>query len=278
MSLKKTSGDVARIAPSGDYNVEVSHVGKEYRMPTGCRKIIEDVTFSLAEGQFVGLVGPTGCGKTTLLKIIAGFEVASAGVVSVGGKPVRRPGPDRGFVFQQPNLFPWLSVFDNVAFSIKHGRDLVRPVPRDALKSRVEEYLTAVGLGPARDLRPHQISGGMKARAALARVFATGAPILLLDEPFAALDALTRSAMHKLLLELRNRGVLRTAILITHDVEEAIVLSDRILVMGGRPGRIVGKVDIPFSVERDYGEIATSAEVVSMKAEVLKYLSPFLEE
>lgn len=278
MSLRKTSGAGDRIAPSGDYNVEVSHVGKEYRMPGGRRKIIEDVTFSLAEGQFVGLVGPTGCGKTTLLKIIAGFEVASAGVVSVGGKPVRKPGPDRGFVFQQPNLFPWLSVFDNVAFSIRHGRDLVRPVPRDALKSRVEEYLTAVGLGPARDLRPHEISGGMKARAALARVFATGTPILLLDEPFAALDALTRSAMHKLLLELRTRGILRTAILITHDVEEAIVLSDHILVMGGRPGRIVGKVEIPFSVERDYGEISTSAEVVSLKAEVLKYLSPFLEE
>lgn len=264
------------MATCDNLKIDVQHISKYYATSNGTTNVLNDVSLQVADGAFVGLVGPTGCGKTTLLKIIAGFEQSTSGSVLVDGKLTTSIAPDRGFVFQQPNLFPWLTVFDNVAFSVRHGRNLYRPVSRRAVGQVVNEYLNAVGLVECADRFPYQISGGMKARTALARVLVAGTPILLMDEPFAALDAFTRGAMQKLILELRERNICRTVILITHDVEEATVLCDEIAIMAATPGRIVGSVTVPFDDNRSYEDVLLSPELLSVKRSVLDRLSPYL--
>jgi NitT/TauT family transport system ATP-binding protein len=225
----------------------------------------------------VSIVGPTGCGKTTLLNIIAGFLRPTTGTVRIEGRPIAGPGPDRGFVFQQANLYPWLTVRDNVAFGLQHGRRLRVPVSRKKdVEDRVHGYLTRVGLEYASDLFPYQISGGMKARAALGRVLISDPQILLMDEPFSALDALTRASMHKLLLELLRGEGKRTIVLITHDVEEAILLSDRVFVMSIAPATVAREFLVDFGPERDYDRLLGSPRLTSLKVEILQTLRPYL--
>jgi taurine transport system ATP-binding protein len=197
----------------------------------------------VAAGEFLALVGPSGCGKTTLLQLLAGFLTPSAGSVLVGGVEVRAPGPDRGVVFQQPNLYPWLSVRENVALGPRLGG--ARKAARWAI---ADEQLARVGLADFGAAKPYELSGGMQQRAQIARVLANDPGIMLLDEPFGALDALTRerlqAELHRVWL-----GAGKTALFITHSVEEAVFLGTRVLVMSPRPGRIVFDEPVPFGAD-----------------------------
>ncbi|GAA3242881.1 ABC transporter ATP-binding protein [Actinocorallia longicatena] len=198
---------------------------------------LSGIDASFAPGAFVTLVGPSGCGKSTLLRLVAGFAAPTGGTVSTGGSPVRGPGPDRGVVFQQPRLFPWMSVRGNVEFGPR-----MAGLGKAARRARADELLELVGLGDAAGRRPYELSGGMQQRAAIARALAPDPSILLMDEPFAALDALTRERLQE---ELRRiwQTTGKTVLFVTHSVDEAVYLGTRIVVLSKRPGRIV--LDVP---------------------------------
>ena len=196
---------------------------------------VDDVTFQIGRGQFVCLVGPSGCGKSTLLKLIAGLMLPSAGTLEVEGKSVTRPGPERGMVFQQDSVFPWMRVIDNVEYGLK-----CRGIGRAERRRSAEFYLERVGLSHVAKAWPRELSGGMLKRVAVATVFANGANVLLLDEPFGAVDYVTKRHLHDVLLALWSEAgssERRTVVFVTHDVDEALILSDRILVM--HSGRFV---------------------------------------
>ena len=203
---------------------------------------IDEASLSFAEGEFVALLGPSGCGKTTLLRIIAGLIPKTAGSVRIRGEEVTEPHPDFGFVFQTPNLMPWRNVLDNVLFpmEILGKRD-------GAARARAFELLEMVGLKGFHDVRPHQLSGGMQQRAALCRALVHQPTLLLMDEPFGALDELTRMEMNDLLLDIRTRTK-ATVVFVTHSIAEAVYLSDQVLVFSKRPARIAERiaVDLPY--------------------------------
>ncbi len=203
---------------------------------------IDEASLSFEEGEFVSLLGPSGCGKTTVLRIIAGLIPKTAGSVRIRGEEVTGPHPDFGFVFQSPNLMPWRSVLDNVMFPMEiiGKRD-------GAARTRAFELLEMVGLKGFHDLRPHQLSGGMRQRAALCRALVHQPTLLLMDEPFGALDELTRMEMNDLLLNIRARTK-ATVVFVTHSIAEAVYLSDQVLVFSKRPARIAERIaiDLPY--------------------------------
>jgi ABC-type nitrate/sulfonate/bicarbonate transport system ATPase subunit len=211
---------------------------------------LDGIDLEIGDDEFLTVLGPSGCGKTTLLNIVASFETATGGEVRVDGEPVRKPGPDRGVVFQEYALFPWLTVQQNVEFGLRE-----RGTPRSERKERVRRQIASVGLSGFERRYPHELSGGMRQRVALARVLVNDPKILLMDEPFAALDAQTRSMMQQELLGVWS-AERRTAIFITHNIEEAVLLGDRVVVMTARPGRIKEIVAIELPRPRD----VTSAE------------------
>jgi NitT/TauT family transport system ATP-binding protein len=205
-------------------------------------KVLEDIRITAGTGELICILGPSGCGKSTLLKVLSGFLEPSAGEVRLNGSPVSRPGPDRCVVFQEDALFPWLTVSENIAFGLK-GK--VRD--RRSVQREVDRFLFLVGLTPYRDFLPREISGGMKQRVALARVLILQPRVLLMDEPFASLDAQAREEMQNLLLSLWEQ-LSHTILFVTHDVMEAVTLADRILVMDKNPGRI--RADISVALKR----------------------------
>ncbi|MFH1154797.1 MAG: ABC transporter ATP-binding protein [Pseudomonadota bacterium] len=209
----------------------VEMLSKGFRVNGHWSQVLQAISFEVAEGEIVALLGPSGCGKTTLLNIVAGFLPQDRGRVLVKGQAVAGPGPDRGVVFQEDALFSWLTVAENVDLGLK--RSLGKAVRHD----RVKRMLDMVELGDYAGYLPRDISGGMKQRVALARVLVLQPMALLMDEPFAALDAQTRSQMHKLVLSLQNR-LQQSVLLVTHDPEEAVKLADRVLVMEKAPGRL----------------------------------------
>ena len=210
----------------------ISRVSKRFELAGDTIEALSPIELSIARGQFVCLIGASGCGKSTLLRIVAGFETASAGEVRVAGKPVTGPGPDRGMVFQDYGLFPWMTVQQNIGFGPTQ-----RGLPRPEVRDIAQRYAAMVGLTRFADRYPHQLSGGMKQRVAIARVLANEAGVLLMDEPFGALDALTRAKLQEELLEIwRRTGT--TIVFVTHSVEEAVLLGDRVIVMSAAPGRI----------------------------------------
>ncbi len=231
--------------------VEVDRVSKQYG-DAGDRDpvlALDDVSFALAEGEFVSLLGPSGCGKTTLLYIIGGFEQATRGHVRVDGRPVQGPGADRGMVFQDYALFPWKTLLQNVMFGLE-----LRGRPRAEAEATARDYITLVGLEGFEHRFPHELSGGMRQRCALARSVANNPEVLLMDEPLAAIDALTRNALQEEILKVcagRGDRSRKTVVYVTHSIEEAVFLSDRILLMTPRPGRILSAVDVPFGPARD---------------------------
>ena len=201
---------------------------------------LDDVSFQVGRGQFVCLVGPSGCGKSTLLKLIAGLMLPSAGLLEVEGESVTRPGPERGMVFQQDSVFPWLRVIDNVEYGLK-----CRGIGRAERRKSAEFYLERVGLSHVAKAWPRELSGGMLKRVAVATVFANGANVLLLDEPFGAVDYVTKRNLHDVLLALwteAGSNERRTVVFVTHDVDEALILADRILVM--HSGQIVDDLNV----------------------------------
>ncbi len=219
----------------------VSFAGVSVSYGTGASAVhaLERADLDFAEGSFVCIVGPSGCGKTTLMQTLAGFLAPTAGTVSLEGRPVDGPGPERGVVFQQPALFPWMTVASNAGFGPRMRRD-----PRTAV--RVEDWLRTVGLWEFRDRYPYELSGGMQQRLAIARALCNEPKILLMDEPFGALDALTRERMQEELHSVWRRTGM-TVVFITHSVEEAVYLGTEVIVMSPRPGRIVERIPVPFA-------------------------------
>ncbi|MDD9206572.1 ABC transporter ATP-binding protein, partial [Georgenia sp. 10Sc9-8] len=214
---------------------------------------VADTTLTIDAGQFVCVVGPSGCGKTTLLKVLAGFIRPTGGVATVDGAAITAPSHERGVVFQHPNLFPWLTVRKNVELGMKF-----RGVGARTRAARSEEFLDLVGLEGFRDHRPYELSGGMQQRAQIARVLANDPSIILMDEPFGALDALTRSQMQNDLLRIA-REQKKTIFFITHSVDEAIFLADRVVVMSPRPGRVV--LDTPIDISAQHGRMLEGEEL-----------------
>jgi NitT/TauT family transport system ATP-binding protein len=210
--------------------LDINGVSKVFKVNNDSVEALRDAHLQIDKGEFVCLIGASGCGKSTLLRIIAGFETPTAGDVKVFGAPITGPGSDRGMVFQDYALFPWMTVRQNIAFGPKQKK-------HDDVKGITEKYLEMVGLTQFADRFPYQLSGGMKQRVAIARVLANEASILLMDEPFGALDALTREQLQDELLEIWARTKV-TIIFVTHSVEEATLLADRVVVMTAGPGRI----------------------------------------
>ncbi len=228
---------------AGRAHVAIRGVSK--RFAVGEVEALGRIDVTIAEGQFVCLIGASGCGKSTLLRIVAGFEEPTTGEVSVQGKPVTGPGSDRGMVFQDYALFPWMAVKQNIGFGPRQ-RGLSRP----EIEAIADELVKLVGLEHAANRYPSQLSGGMKQRVAIARVLANNANILLMDEPFGALDALTREQLQHELLQIWARTRV-TIVFVTHSVEEAALLADRVLVMSAGPGRIEDDIAIDLPRPRD---------------------------
>jgi NitT/TauT family transport system ATP-binding protein len=226
--------------------LSIKALGKRF----GDLEALRDINADVAHGEFISLVGPSGCGKTTLLRIVAGLEPASTGEVLLDGRPVRGPDGDRGFVFQNDNLLPWRNVFDNAMIGPE-----VAGRTGSAEKSRTRDLLKLVGLDGFEDYFPRQLSGGMRQRVNLARALATDPQILLMDEPFSALDAQTREIMQTELMRIWDNGR-KTVLFVTHQIDEAVFLSDRVLVLARRPGRIQEMLSIalprprPLAVKR----------------------------
>lgn len=228
---------------SSDPLISCAKLGKSYR-DIGGRSVVafEDLTLEIRRGDFVTLIGPSGCGKTSLLFMLAGFEEKTSGRMLVDGKPIVGPGAERAVVFQEYALFPWLDLRRNIEFGPRE-----RGIPRARRTTLVDDMLRIVGLEAAAARYPHELSAGMRQRAALARVLVNEPKILLMDEPFAALDAQTRATLQRELGRLSTEMRL-TVLFITHSVEEAVLLGDRVLVMTARPGRILA--DVPLSLAR----------------------------
>jgi nitrate ABC transporter ATP-binding subunit len=224
------------------------------------------IDLALSKGEFVCMIGASGCGKSTLLRIIAGFEEPTTGDVSIDGKTVTGPGSDRGMVFQDYALFPWMTVRQNISFGPRQ-----RHLPRTEIDKTTDEFVRMVGLERFADRHPNQLSGGMKQRVAIARVLANDANILLMDEPFGALDALTREQLQNELLQIWKRtGV--TTIFVTHSVEEAVLLADRVLVMSAGPGRI----DSDFRIDLPRPRDVSSPEFNALRRDVGRRLTSHL--
>jgi len=212
----------------------------------GPMRVVDGVSFDIAQGDFVSVIGPSGCGKTTMMNILGGFVQPTQGRVLLDGKPVTKPGPDRGVIFQEYGVFPWLTVRGNIEFGLKLKTSAAPAAQRGEI---VDRYMRLMGLTDFANHYPKHLSGGMRQRLAIARAYAVRPEFLLMDEPFGALDAQTRSAMQDLLLEvLQTEG--KTVMLITHSVEEAIYLSSRIVVVTARPARIREIIDVPFGYPR----------------------------
>lgn len=225
-------------------SVEPKIVARNLSKHFGDVVALDGVDLTVAENEFVAIVGASGCGKSTLLSLIAGLDDPSSGELSVSGVPVTGPGRDRGVVFQQATLMPWLTVQRNIEFALR-GEALSKADRRD----RAREFLGLVGLEGFENSFPAQLSGGMQQRVALARSLSYGPDILLMDEPFGALDALTRRTMQDLLLEVWERHRL-TVLLVTHDIDEAVLTSDRVVVMSPRPGRVKRELGVPIARPR----------------------------
>jgi len=225
---------------------------------------LSDINVTIGQGEFICIIGASGCGKSTLLRIVAGFETFTSGELLVMGKTVAGPGPDRGMVFQDYALFPWLSVAQNIAYGPRQaGR------PKAEIAELTERYLDMVGLQKFRNRFPHELSGGMKQRVAIARVLANDPAVILMDEPFGALDAITRNGLQESLLEIWQQAR-KTILFITHSVDEAVYLADRVIVLSPHPGRL--KLELPIQLPRPR-DIA-SVEFNRLKRVMLDAIAP----
>ena len=225
--------------------LEMKNVGKIFSQGGRAIEALRGANLRVGKGEFICLIGASGCGKSTLLRLAAGFERATSGDNLMWGMPIAEPGPSRGMVFQDYGLFPWLNVRDNIGFGPKsRGR------ARSEINETCERFIELVGLQDFADVYPHQLSGGMKQRVAIARVLANDAEVVLMDEPFGALDAMTRERLQDELVELWSRTGL-TVLFVTHSIEEAIFLADRVVVMSPGPGRIETEMRIDLRRPRD---------------------------
>src|SRR5262245_18671175 len=224
---------------------------------------LEPISLAVGDNDFITILGPSGCGKSTLLRIVAGLDTPTTGRVLLDGAPVTGPGADRGMVFQSYTLFPWLTVGENIAFGLREKR-----MPENEQKDIVARYIARVGLSGFEHHYPKMLSGGMQQRTAIARALANDPKILLLDEPFGALDNQTRALMQEMLLGIWERDQ-KTVLFVTHDIEEAIFLGSRVIVMSARPGRIKAEIVVDLPHPRSY-KIKTTSEFVKLKERLVE--------
>ena len=248
-------GSADGLAPrfDGATKVRVANVGMRYEGHSGAVQALDGVDFVVRDGEFVCVVGPSGCGKTTLFRIIAGLETATTGGVFLDGEPVTGPGMDRGMVFQDYRLFPWRTVLGNVRFGLEQ-----QSLSQSAADDRAMEMLDLVGLAETAEQYPRELSGGMQQRVGIARALAVDPSVLLMDEPFASVDAQTRELLHHELLRIWTETG-KTVLFVTHDVDEAVALADRVVVLGGSPGRVRDVVEVALPrprSRRDDGFVA----------------------
>ncbi len=249
--------------------LEIAGLGKTFHTPTGSNVIVQGFDLAVREGEFVSVIGHSGCGKSTVLSIVAGLTESSEGAVVLAGKEVVEAGPDRGVVFQAPCLLAWASALDNV----KLGVDQVFPEKSNAERTAIAtHYLELVGLGDAVHKKPAELSGGMRQRVGLARAFALSPRLLLLDEPFGMLDSLTRIELQDVLLDLWAQDS-KTALMVTHDVDEAVFLSDRVIMMTSGPAaRVGGILKVPFERPRNRHALMESPEFYELREELVGFL------
>lgn len=249
--------------------LDIRGVSKVYETAKGPFTVLKDIDLSVNEGEFICLIGHSGCGKTTLLNMVSGFSAPSSGSVRLRNKPISEPGPDRMVVFQGYALLPWLSAFENIYLAV----DAVHPKFTKAEKiARVRENLALVGLTLAADKKPDQLSGGMKQRVAIARALSIRPEVLILDEPFGALDALTKEELQEELLKIWNERRC-TVLMITHDIDEALFLADRLVMMTNGPAAQIGEVlTIPFSRPRDRTRIMEDPQYYELRNHALDFL------
>jgi len=238
--------------------LELNAVTKRF----GDLEVLSEINLHIGKGEFGAIVGPSGCGKSTALRMFAGLETASSGSVTAGGKPVVQPGPDRVLIFQEHALYPWRTVEANVGFGLE-----LAGVPKKERTKRIKEVLEKVGLDGFQNYYPHQLSGGMKQRASIARALIMDPEVLLLDEPYGALDAITRITMQNELIKLW-RGTGKTVLLITHEIDEAVYLADKIFVMSPRPGRIIDTLEVNIPRPRP----RNSPEFVQLRQRIMDSL------
>jgi len=250
--------------------LELSQVGIEFKTPKGTFKALDNVNLKVADGEFVTLIGHSGCGKSTVLNIVAGLLTATTGGVVLSGREVTEPGPERAVVFQNHSLLPWLTAYQNVEIAVKEvfrGKK-----SRAEMKEWIEHNMELVHMSHALHRLPHEISGGMKQRVGIARALAMEPQVLLMDEPFGALDALTRAHLQDSLMEIQ-RTLKNTVIMITHDVDEAVLLSDRIVMMTNGPSATIGEIlEIDLARPRNRLELADDAHYNHLRHEVLAFL------
>jgi ABC-type nitrate/sulfonate/bicarbonate transport system ATPase subunit len=252
------------LAQTESSSLSVQQISKSFPAPDDPltrRQALSNISLSIAPGELVSLIGPSGCGKSTLLRLIAGLDTADAGELLIGSDPIKEPSAERGLVFQDPNLFPWLTVRRNIEAGL-----VARRVLREK-RNEADEFMQVVGLETFADAYPHHLSGGMAQRVALARALINHPKVLLLDEPLGALDAFTRMRMQDEVLRLwENRRT--TMLLVTHDIDEAIYMSDRIMIMTQRPGRIDREIGINLVRPRD----RTSESFLRLRSQILEHL------
>lgn len=248
--------------PEGQTLMRIDHLRVVYRTDESETVAVDDFTLDVKKGELISIVGPSGCGKTTILRSIAGLLQPTSGTITIGGKECTAPGSDRGMVFQDFALFPWRSVRQNVEFGME-----IAGVPKEERRERSERYLKAVGLEKFADARIHELSGGMKQRVGIARTLVMHPAVVLMDEPFGALDAQTRNIMQEQLTKIIQHSE-RTIIFVTHSVDEALFLSDRVVVLSKRPSTIYKIVDVPWPRPRDRAD----PEFTALRKKILSYL------
>lgn len=250
--------------------LDISHIDMVFPTPKGPFTALNDVSLKIKKGEFVSLIGHSGCGKSTVLNVVAGLYQATSGGVVLNGKEVNEPGPERAVVFQNHSLLPWLSAYENVELAV--DQVFGKSKSKSEKRQWIEHNLELVHMDHAMDKRPDEISGGMKQRVGIARALAMQPEVLLMDEPFGALDALTRAHMQDSLMEIQAE-LNNTVIMITHDVDEAVLLSDRIVMMTNGPAATVGEIlDINLERPRDRLSLAEDPEYTRLRSEVLKFL------
>jgi nitrate/nitrite transport system ATP-binding protein len=249
--------------------LSLDHVGKSFQRGTAITEVLRDISLNVERGEYVSLIGHSGCGKSTLLNLVAGLTPVSSGTVLLEDKHVDAPGPDRAVVFQNHSLLPWLSVYDNIKLAVDKVWAKETASER---KARIMEKLELVQMAHAKDKRPSEISGGMKQRVGIARALAMEPKVLLLDEPFGALDALTRAHLQDQVMQI-HQTLKNTVVMITHDVDEAVLLSDRIVMLTNGPAATIGEiVNVNLPYPRKRLELVSQPEYIRCREAVLKFL------
>jgi nitrate ABC transporter ATP-binding subunit len=250
--------------------VDISQLVKSYPAPgSGEQVIVKDFNLKISRGEFVTVIGHSGCGKSTQLMMLAGLTEITSGVITIGGKEIAGAGPDRGIVFQSPSLLPWMTAFENVMLGVNQ---VFFTATKEERRQIVEYYLTVVGLGDAMEKYPAELSQGMRQRVGIARAFALKPRMLLLDEPFGMLDSLTRYELQAVLLQLWRRERI-TAMMVTHDVDEALYLSDRVVCMTDGPEATVGEIlTVPFERPRERKAVMEDARYSALRHELISFL------